>query len=119
MTFTYNAALSNDISWVRFHIADTDSDGYYLADETINYLIGANSKEQAVIDCIENIILQLSTPNTRIDWLSVDYTEARKGYEKLLETMKQKLGITGGATLTTVTHTPWRADSNQTDGDYT
>jgi hypothetical protein len=118
MSFTFDTALGDDIAWVRFHIADTDSNGYYLHDETIQYLIDADSKEQAVIDCLENIIAQLSAPTTKLDWLSVDYSQARAGYEALLKRMKQKLGKTGGATLEQVTYTPWREDSDQEDGDY-
>jgi hypothetical protein len=118
MTFNFNASLVDDLSWVRFQIADTDSAGYYLQDETIQYLIDDTSKKQAVIDCIENIIAQLSAPTTKLDWLTVDYSQARAGYEALLKRKKQSLGITGGASLTLVTSHPWRADSDQTDGDY-
>jgi hypothetical protein len=49
----------------------------------------------------------------------VDYSTARAGYEALLKRMKQKLGKTNGVTFGQVTHTPYRADSKQTDGDYT
>ena len=119
MSFTFDPAIGDDIAWVRFHIADTDSNGYYLHDETIKYFIAEGSKEQAVIDCIENIIAQLSAPTTKLDWLSVDYSQARAGYEALLKRMKQKLGKNNGVSFTQATHTPYRADSKQTDGDYT
>jgi hypothetical protein len=119
MSFSFDPSLGDSVSWVRFMIGDTDSNGYYLQDESIQYWITAGSKEQAVIDCIENIIAQLSTPTTKLDWLSVDYSQARAGYEELLKRMKQKLGKTNGVTFGQVTHTPYRADSKQTDGDYT
>ena len=119
MSFSFDASLGDSVSWVRFMIGDTDSNGYYLQDESIQYWITAGSKEQAVIDCIENIIAQLSMPTTKLDWLSVDYSTARAGYEALLKRMKQKLGKTNGVTFGQVTHTPYRADSKQTDGDYT
>lgn len=119
MTFIFNANLSNDVSWVRFQIGDTDSAGYYLEDETIAALITEGGRSQAVIDCIEYIIALLSAPTTRLDWLTVDYSTARAGYEALLKRKKQTLGKTGGATFTLVTSHPWREDSNQTDGDYT
>ena len=119
MSFSFHANLEDDISWVRFHIADTDSSGYYMDDESIQYFITDDSKEQAVIDCIENIIAQLSAPTTKLDWLSVDYSQARAGYEALLKRMKQKLGKRNGVSFTQVTHTPWRQDSKKEDGDYT
>ena len=119
MSFSFDPSLGDSVSWVRFMIGDTDSNGYYLQDESIQYWITAGSKEQAVIDCIENIIAQLSMPTTKLDWLSVDYSTARAGYEALLKRMKQKLGKTNGVTFGQVTHTPYRADSKQTDGDYT
>jgi hypothetical protein len=119
MSFSFDPSLGDSVSWVRFMIGDTDSNGYYLQDESIQYWITSGSKEQAVIDCIENIIAQLSMPTTKLDWLSVDYSTARAGYEALLKRMKQKLGKTNGVTFGQVTHTPYRADSKQTDGDYT
>lgn len=118
MSFSFNPSLGDSVSWVRFMIGDTDSNGYYLQDESIQYWVTNGSKEQAVIDCIENIIAQLSMPTTKLDWLSVDYSTARAGYEALLKRMKQKLGKTNGVTFGQVTHTPYRADSKQTDGDY-
>ena len=118
MTFIFNANLSNDVSWVRFQIGDTDSAGYYLEDETIHALVTENGREQAVIDCIEYIISQLSAPTSRLDWLTVDYSQARAGYEALLKRKKQALGKTGGVTLKLVTSHPWREDSDQTDGNY-
>jgi hypothetical protein len=119
MSYSFDPSLGDDVSWVRFVIGDTDSNGYYLQDETIQYLIDAETKEQAVIDCIEHIITQLSAPTTKLDWLTVDYSTARAGYEKRLEDAKQKYGITNGVSFAQVTYTPWRADSKQEDGVYT
>ena len=119
MSFSFSSNLADDVSWVRFHIADMDSNGYYLENETIQYFITDTSRESAVITCIENIIAQLSMPTTKLDWLSVDYSQARARYETLLKRKKQSLGVTSGATFATETHSPWRADSNQTDGNYT
>jgi len=118
MTATFDPTIATETDWVRFQIGDTDTNGMYLEDETIDYFINLNSKEQAVIDCIENIIAQLSAPSTKLDWLTVDYSQAREGYEKLLLRRKQTLGITNGASFSLVTSHPWREDSAQTDGDY-
>lgn len=119
MSFSYFPNLADDVSWVRFYIGDTDKNGYYLEDESITYLIEAGDRSQAVIDCLENIIAQLSAPTTKLDWLTVDYSQARAGYEALLKRMKQKLGKSNGVSFAVVTHTPYRADSRQVDGDYT
>ena len=118
MTQSFDSSLGTDKDWVRFHIADTNSEGMYIDDETIQYFINDSSKEQAVITCIHNIIAQLSAPDTKLDWLTVNYADARKGYENLLIRKKQELGITSGATLTSSAATGWRVDSKQTDGDY-
>lgn len=119
MSFSFQSTLADDVSWVRFMVGDTDSNGYYLHDESIQYFIDAGSKEQAVIDCIENIIAQLSAPTTKLDWLSVDYSQARAGYEALLKRMKQKFGKRNGVAFTQVTYNPYRQDSKKENGDYT
>jgi hypothetical protein len=120
MTFTFDNTLSTDLALVRFHIGDTHSDGYYLADETINYLVTTHGVAGAVIRSIEYIITQLSQPNFKLDWLSVTNSEARAGYEKLKKEKEQELGIATGAIATsTITHSH-RADSYENDdGDYT
>ena len=118
MTQTFDSSLSSDKDWVRFHIADTNTDGMYIDDETINYFINDSSKQQAVITCIDNIIAQLSSPDTKLDWLSVSYEQARVGYEKLLARKKKEFGISGGVSMSSSFASRYRADSDQTDGDY-
>ena len=120
MTVSFDPTISTDKDWVRFQIADTNEEAYFIEDETIQYFITLNSKEQAVIDCIKHIIGRLSRPDFKLDWMSIsDQDAAREGYEKLLEDKKGELGITGGVTFSTEIYSPYRADSNQTDGDYT
>jgi len=118
MTFSYNAALSTDISLVRFHVGDTNEDGAFLADETINYLVTTYSVGEAVVRSIQYIITQLSQPDFRLDWMQVSNKEARAGYEKLLKQKAQEFGIR----LTKITPTstislPYRADSYQDSDD--
>jgi hypothetical protein len=116
MTFTFSADLSTDLALVRFHIGDTDADGYYLTDETITALLTSEgSVGGAVIACIKYIITQLSKPNFKLDWMSVsDMQEARKGYERLLITKAQEFGIKPTSiTISTTISTPYRADSGQ------
>ena len=115
MTFSFDPALADNVSLVRFHIGDTAEDGYYLDDQTIQYFVTADGVPKAVIKCIRYIISQLSQPDFRQDWLSVNRAEARKGYENLLKAKAQELGVSlTGATAATVTELPYRADSYMT-----
>ena len=117
MTETFDPTISRDQDWVRFQIGDTDTNGMYIQDETINYFIDLNSKEQAVIDSLKYIITQLSAPNTKIDWLTVSYQEARAGYESMLKNKQKELGISS-VSIATSNKKIWREDSDQTEGDY-
>ena len=119
MTFSYNAALSTDISLVRFHIGDTNSEGAFLADETINYFVTNYSVGEAVVRCIQYIITQLSQPDFRLDWMQISNKEARTGYEKLLKEKAQEFGIRlSNLTPTSTVTNAYRADSYQTSNDY-
>ena len=115
MTFTFATDLSTDLALVRFHIGDTNSDGAYLADETINALVTSEgSVGGAVIACIKYIITQLSSPNYHLDWLTVSNHEARQGFEKLLKDKAQEFGINlSGVTATSMIKLPYRRDSYQ------
>jgi len=93
MAFTFDPALADNVSLVRFHIGDVNEDGFYLHDETIQYFVTAGSVGSAVIACIKHIITQLSVPNFNLDWMSVSVGEARQGYEKLLKDKQIEFGI--------------------------
>lgn len=114
MTFTFAADLSTDLAIVRFHIGDTSEDGAYLADETINALLTSEgSVGGAVVASIRYILTQLSVPNFKKDWLSVDYEKARTGYEAMLKQKASEFGISLGGSFETVTRPMYRADSYQ------
>ena len=118
MTFTYDPALSTNVSLVRFHIGDTNENGAFLADETINYLVTTYSVGEAVVRSIQYIITQLSQPDFKLDWLSVSNKEARAGYEKLLKEKAQEFGIRlSKLTPTSTISQPYRADSYQDSDD--
>lgn len=122
MTFTFATDLSTSLAKVRFHIGDTNTNGAYLADETINALVTSEgSVGGAVIACIKYIITQLSSPDFRLDWMSVSNAEARKGFENLLKQKAQEFGIsTTGVTAGSETSFAHRADSYENvDGVYT
>jgi hypothetical protein len=110
MTFTFDNTLATDLAKVRFEIGDVNSEGHYLEDETINYFL-TTSIGQAVVNCIEYIITQLSIPDFRLDWMSVTNGQARTAFENLLKLKVQKYGVAPTATATcTITHAH-RADS--------
>ena len=115
MTFTFDNTLSTDLAKVRFHCGDTSSDGAYLADETINALVTSEgSVGGAVVACIKYIITQLSSPNFRLDWLTVSNEQARQGFEKLLKDKAQEFGVSlSNVTATSTISLPYRADSYQ------
>ena len=115
MTFTFATDLSTNLALIRFHVGDTNSDGAYLADETINALYTLEgSVGAASIACIKYIITQLSQPNFRLDWLTVSREEARKGFENLLKIKAQEFGVSlSSVTATATISLPYRADSYQ------
>ena len=118
MTFTFLSTLATDLALVRFHIGDTNTDGYYLEDETINYFLTNHDIGTAVIRCIQYIITQLSQPNFRLDWLTVSNEQARAGYENLLKQKAMELGISlSGVTASSTISLPYRADSYQDSDD--
>lgn len=118
MTFTFSPALTANLDLVRFHVGDTNTDGHYLEDETINYFVTNYDVSTAVIRCIQYIITQLSTPNFRQDWLTVSNEEARKGYETLLKSKALELGVSlSGVTVSSSISLPYRADSYQDSTD--
>ena len=113
-TFTFDNTLSTDLAKVRFHVGDTSSAGNYLWDETITALLTLEgSVGGAVIASIRYIITQLSSPDFKLDWLSVSNKEARAGFEKLLVTKSQELGVSLGAVASSSINNAYRADSDQ------
>jgi hypothetical protein len=120
MTFSFDASLADSVSLVRFHIGDTDDEGYFLDDETIEYWINAGNAESAVIACIKYILSQLSRPNFSLDWLSVSgMKDAKQGYEELLYQKEREFGLRSIIATSTISQ-PYRADSLQDtdDTDY-
>jgi hypothetical protein len=61
MTFTYTPNSPNDITRVRFHIADTVESSAMYSDEEITFGIAeGGSYQQAVIILLQNLIARLS-----------------------------------------------------------
>jgi len=122
MAATYDTSLADDVSLVRFHIGDTNTDAPFLQDETIQYWITKYTTiGRAVVYCLTFIISQLSQPDFTLDWLSVSNDNARKAYEVLLKKKAQEFNISlSGAVLGASVGSPVRADSLQTvaDSDY-
>jgi hypothetical protein len=118
MSFSFDESLDDDVSLVRFHIGDTNDEGHFLEDATIQYHVDAGSVETAAINCLRYIVTQLAQPNFKLDWLSVDSAEALRAYERLLRLKSQEFGIALLSPVTTISF-PHRADSHENDdGSY-
>lgn len=99
MTFTFTFDLSVERDYVRFHTGDTSEAEAYLSDELITSLISeTGSKQQAVISGLRYILIQLSKPNFKADWLQLDYEKAQKSYRQLLADKIRELGVATAAT---------------------
>jgi len=114
MTYTFDPSLADDVSYIRFQIGDTNTSGMFLQDETIQAIFDmSDDYGDAIVECIQYIITQLSQPNFSLDWMSVSGMEsARAGYEKLLERRKVEYSIQRMVVTSTIA-LPYRADSNQ------
>lgn len=110
MTFSYTpSATPTDKDRVRFHTGDTTEGENFLSDEEITMILAeTGSWQQAVISGIRYIIAKLSKPNFQADWLTVNHTEARKGYERLLAEKQRELGV---AAITATAVSVQRSDS--------
>jgi hypothetical protein len=94
MTATFDPALGNSISKVRFHVGDTDVNNAMLQDETITaLLVSQGTIEKAVIAILLHLISEMSRPNFRADWLQVDHDSALKGLRDLLAEKRAEFGI--------------------------
>jgi hypothetical protein len=115
MTFTFAGDLTDPIDFVRFEIGDTTEDSAWLTDEMIDSLVETTgSNEAAVIKAIKYIIMQLSKPDFKADWLSVTNGEARKGYQAMLADKQTEYGIITNRITASAVFT-YRSDSNMED----
>ena len=116
MTFTFVPDLTINRDWVRFETGDTVSDQSFLSDELITSLLATkDTKQLAALSAIKYIILQLSKPDFKADWLSVTNGEARKGYETMLKEKADEYGISLRRALTAGVVNTYRSDSYMTD----
>jgi hypothetical protein len=122
MTYTFDPALADNVSLVRFHCGDNHDEGHFLENETVQYFITLDNGEigKAVVKSIQYIITQLSTPNFSVGWMNVSTGTALAGYEKMLIRKAQEfnLNISGVIAATSVKNVS-RSDSYQTDNIYT
>lgn len=95
MTFTYTPESPDDITRVRFHIGDTDSEAAIFTDEELSFIISeAGSWQAAVVSCIKSVIARVSKePDFKADWLQVDSSRALAGWTSLLAEKRQEFGI--------------------------
>jgi hypothetical protein len=112
MSFSYNP-LASDLDRVRFHLGDTDSAAAMFSDEEITAVITeAGTWQQAVCDCLQNVIARLSIPQFSADWLTVNAAEATKSYRALLAEKRRLFGVSG---ITATAAHVYRADSELTE----
>jgi hypothetical protein len=112
--FTYDLVNPNDITRVRFHIADTDANIAVFQDEEILFvLLESGGWQNAVIVLITNIIAKLSTPDFKADWLTVDSSTAVKAWQNSLAVKRAEFGIRV-ASISATAILPYRVDSLQT-----
>jgi len=117
MSFTFDPALANDVSLVRFHIGDTNETDHKLEDATIQYFVTASGVGEAVVKCLQFIIAKLSAPDERTGNYSVNYSNALAGYQAILKAKAQEFGVSlSGVTMSSSVSLPWRPDSYMTDG---
>ena len=115
MSFSFDNTLAADLDRVRLEVGDTDSNGYFLHDETITALLTREGTVGgAVVASLKAIVALLSQPNFRADWLQIDNASARKSYADLLKLKEREYGIVSGALTGSATYT-YRKDSNQTE----
>jgi len=114
MTFTYTpSSTPTDLTRVRFHTGQTVEGESFLTDEEIAMLIAEEgSWQKAAIAGIQFIIMRLSQPDFKADWLQVTNSQARAGYVKLLAQKRAQLGVV--AITASAVHV-YRADSLATE----
>lgn len=117
--FSYQPGLTRPLDLVRFHIGDTEPDGFWLPDATINALIAQTADwHAAVIEALRFIITKLSQPNFTADWLTVDNASARTAYQTLLAEKKREFGVGSGRPTSGSTNV-YRSDSRvKSEPDY-
>lgn len=117
MTFTYTLPF-NDISRVRFHLADTDSASAMFTDEEIQAVLAeTGSYKPTVINLLENRIALLSRdPDFKADWLQVQNSTAIASYRALAQAKRQEFGLN---TISGTAKLMYRVDSGQSaEPDY-
>lgn len=111
-TYTHDATDNNDL--VRYHLSDTDEATAIFSNEDITMAISvAGGVNQAVIALIKQRIQKLANePDSKIDWLSVDWKRSQQAWKDMLNEKRKEFGISsrsGGAVHV------YRADSLQTE----
>lgn len=117
MTWTFDPATDGwtNVNLVRWNIGDINSDRQIFQNEVIDAVVSnVGSWQAAVIGCIENIIMQLSSnPTFKADWLQVDYKTALESYKNMLTLKARDLGVPVGQITSTALYI-WRPDSMET-----
>ena len=114
MTFTYTPESPNDITRVRFQLADTSATEALWTDEEIQFVIDeTGTYKTAVISLISNLIARFARePDFVADWLRVDTSKALPMLQELLREKRKALGV---SSITAQALPVYRGDSDQTE----
>lgn len=118
MTFTYAFDAALDRDQIRYHLSDTQEETAVFSDEDIQMaLTMAGSVSAAVIALIKQRLQKLANePDSKIDFLSVDWKRSQKAWETMLAEKRKEFGIPSRSG--SAVHT-YRADSLQSEApDY-
>ena len=110
MAFTYNLTTPNDVTRVRFHTGDTDTDSALWQDDEIEFVIDEEGTWQpAVIALIESALVRLAhEPDMTADWLKIDWRRSADNWKALLAEKRRRFGL--GAQVVSGGQHAWRPD---------
>ena len=95
--WTYTDPSNSSRDAVRYHIGDTDVNDKQFSDGEIDYLLSNNSDDvgYASIEGVEYLIAKYSRfVDEKVGPLEVKNSQRVEGYEKLLETLKNRFEST-------------------------
>ena len=99
MGFSYSEnPASSDRDQLRFLIQDTNCDDVLFQDAELDWLLlEAGSPLNAAIRAVETLLAKWAGKcDEKVGQVSVSFSQKVDNYKKLLETLKRRVGISGG-----------------------
>lgn len=118
MAATYDTALGDNVSIVRFRVGDTDTDKPFLDDGEITYLLNnTSSVDQAALEACRAIVAKLAREvNVSTAGVNSQKTSKFQQYKELLKELEHKSGM--AATPHVGGLSKDRADTADDDDDF-